>query len=156
MALENLKENLEDMLENVKKLKIWTSESTKERIDELVENNILPIFILGISKKSPFARWRNTMVHFLELSPDPALWKRLKNKEISSEEFKKAYLSSLWRNSDAFHILEQFEILTHLACSDGLCIVCGMDEMSVYTREAICDYFNKLGILENEVKEWSL
>lgn len=141
------------MPEDIKKLKIWTSCSTEDRFNELVENNILPIIIIGISKSSPLAKWRNTMIHYLNLGPNQDLWKKYVSGEIGRDEFKNEYLHDLWRRDDVFKTLRQFDILTHLSRATGLCILSGLQEDDP-TRETIAEYFNKLGILENVVEEW--
>lgn len=144
------------MPEQIEKLRIWTSYSTEDRFNELVNNEILPVIIIGITKNSPLNRWRNTMIHFLDLSPEQSLWKEYNKGQINKEVFKQKYLEYLWRKSDIFHTLEQFEILTHLAQSKGICILSGVSEDldKDPTRETIAEYFNRLGILENKVSEW--
>ena len=53
VALENHLESLEKMPEQIEKLKIWTSNSSESRFHELLDADILPIIIIGISKNSP-------------------------------------------------------------------------------------------------------
>lgn len=154
MALENHLESLEKMPEQIEKLKIWTSNSSESRFHELLDADILPIIIIGISKNSPLINWRNTMIHFLDLGPDSELWKEYKNGNIDKIEFQKKYLNQLWRTSDVLHTLEKFEILTHLSHAKGICILGGISEEVDITRETIAEYFNRTGILENKVCEW--
>lgn len=142
------------MPEQIEKLKIWTSNSSESRFHELLDAGILPIIIIGISKNSPLINWRNTMIHFLDLGPDPELWKEYKNGNIDKIEFQKKYLNQLWRTSDVLHTLEKFEILTHLSHAKGICILGGISEEVDITRETIAEYFNRTGILENKVCEW--
>ena len=77
------------MPEQIEKLKIWTSNSSESRFHELLDADILPIIIIGISKNSPLINWRNTMIHFLDLGPDPELCKEYKNGNIDKIEFQK-------------------------------------------------------------------
>lgn len=155
MALENHLENLEKMTEQIEKLRIWTSSSSEARFNELAENGILPIIIIGISRQSPLLKWRNTMIHFIELGPEPSLWKDYIEKTLNEEEFQRKYLNYLWKTSDIFRTLEQFEILTHLSHSNGICLLGSLSEKPDITRKTISEYFNRLGILENPVEEWN-
>lgn len=156
MALVNHLESLEKMTEQIEKLRIWTSSSSEDRFYELAENEILPIIIIGISKHSPLLRWRNTMIHFIDLGPEPSLWKDYVEKKINEEEFQRKYLNHLWKTSDIFRTLEQLEILTHLSHSKGVCLLGSMSEKADITRRTISEYFNRLGVLENPVEEWKL
>ena len=154
MALVNHLESLEKMIEQIENLRIWTSCSSESRFNELVESNILPVIVIGISHNSPLSGWRNTMIHFLNLGPCPELWKSYLNKEIDNLVFKQKYLNQLWRTTDIFHTLEHFMILTHLAHSKGICILGGLSEERDITRETLSEYFNRTGILKNRVEEW--
>lgn len=155
MALVNRLESLEKMNEQIEKLRIWTSSSNEDRFQELAENEILPIIIIGISKYSPLFKWRNTMIHFIDLGPEPDLWKSYIENMISDEEFQRKYLNYLWRTSDVFKILERFEILTHLSHSQGVCLLGSTSEKPDITRKTLAEYFNRLGVLENTVEEWN-
>ena len=130
VALANHLESLEKMPEQIEKLKIWTSNSSESRFYELLEHNILPIIIIGISRNSPLLGWRNTMIHFLDLGPDPEIWKEYQKGNIDKFEFQKKYLNQLWKTSDILHTLEKFEILTHLSHAKGICILGGISEES--------------------------
>lgn len=85
----------------------WLSEDNWKN---LIEAGYLPVLAINYPN-----RFKNTAIHFPELAPN------LESLRTSKPEFN--YLKGLYQNVNRRHLFRIFDVLTHLACADGIVVL---------------------------------
>lgn len=138
------------------KLKIYTSFITENNIKKIVSLNYLPIFIVRSIGKIKYAdKWKGTILHFKELSPESELYWEFRDGKIDYETYYKKFLIQI-SSLDLQDILSKLECLVDMCNASGI-VLCGMGKDPEQShRLMVSDILWRVGKLTMKPEELEL
>src|SRR5574344_517754 len=100
-----------------KKIKVYTSFVTPITLKEIINKELLPIFIIRNIKDSKLiGDYSDTPIHMKELSPSTELFRKKRDGLITEKEFNKEYALDVIENVNLEKLLNRIVLLDQ--CSD--------------------------------------
>ena len=136
-------------------LKIYTSFVSSKNLTDIINDNLLPIFILRNIKKSELiGKYSDTAIHFKNLAPSDRLYQIRRDRKISREEYEKRYIIELSEQPNFQGIVRRLEQLTKLCNADGVVLLdYGVDDKESH-RNILSNLLNNLDILNYKITEY--
>jgi len=136
-------------------LKIYTSFVSPKNLTDIINNNLLPIFIIRYIKKSELiGKYSDTAIHFKNLAPSDRLYQIRRDRKISREEYEKRYIIELSEQPNFQNIIKKLEQLTELCNADGVVLLdYGSDDRESH-RNILSELLNNLDILNYKITEY--
>ena len=134
-------------------LKIYTSYVTEENIKRIIDDDLLPIFIIrNIVGFDCISRWSGTSLHFKHLSPSQELFWSWRDREIGTEEYMKRFTIELI-HVDFEETVKKLDYLSGLCNARGV-VLLGLGENPEEShRTVISDILWRTGYLEEMPEE---
>ncbi len=136
-------------------LKIYTSFVSPKNLIDIINNNLLPIFIIRNIKNSDLiGKYSDTAIHFKYLSPSDELYQSRRDRKITREEYEKKYIIELSEQPNFLNTIKKLEQLANLCNADGVVLLdYGFDNRESH-RDILSKILNNLDVLEYKIKEY--
>lgn len=136
-------------------LKIYTSFVSPKNLTDIIEDNLLPIFILRNIKKSELiGKYSDTAIHFKDLAPSDRLYQIRRDRKISREEYEKRYIIELSEQPNFQNIIRKLEKLVELCDADGVVLLDYGSGNNESHRNILSNLLNNLDILNYKITEY--
>lgn len=136
-------------------LKIYTSFVSPKNLTDIIEDNLLPIFILrNIRNSELIGKYSDTAIHFKNLAPSDKLYQTRRDKLITREEYEKRYIIELSEQPNFQNIIKKLEQLTELCGADGVVILDYGFGNNESHRNILSNLLNNLDILNYKITEY--
>lgn len=136
-------------------LKIYTSFVSPKNLTNIIEDNLLPIFILRNIKNSKLiGKYSDTAIHFKNLAPSDKLYQIRRDKLITREEYEKRYIIELSEQPNFQNIIKKLEQLTELCSANGVVILDYGFGNNESHRNILSNLLNNLDILNYKITEY--
>lgn len=135
------------------KLNIYTSYVSPTTLRTIVDNNLLPIFIVrSIYNSQLIGRWSDTAIHFKILAPSDKLYQNKRDGKISELDFKKYYVIEMSKINFQ-DIIKKLDNLANLSGANGVVLMGYGSSYDSCHRKLLSELLNGSGLLENKIKE---
>ena len=135
------------------KLNIYTSYVSPTTLRAIVDNNLLPIFIVrSIYNSQLIGRWSDTAIHFKILAPSDKLYQNKRDGKISELDFKKYYVIEMSKINFQ-DIIKKLDNLANLSGANGVVLMGYGSSYDSCHRKLLSELLNGSGLLENTIKE---
>ncbi len=135
------------------KLNIYTSYVSPTTLRAIVDNNLLPIFIVrSIYNSQLIGRWSDTAIHFKILAPSDKLYQNKRDGKISELDFKKYYVIEMSKINFQ-DIIKKLDNLANLSGANGVVLMGYGSSYDSCHRKLLSELLNGSGLLENKIKE---
>lgn len=136
-------------------LKIYTSFVSPKNLTDIIEDNLLPIFIIRNIKKSELiGKYSDTAIHFKDLAPSDRLYQIRRDRKISREEYEKRYIIELSEQPNFQNIIRKLEKLIELCDADGVVLLDYGSGNNESHRNILSNLLNNLDILNYKITEY--
>jgi uncharacterized protein YeaO (DUF488 family) len=136
-------------------LKIYTSFVSPKNLTDIIEDNLLPIFILrNIRNSELIGKYSDTAIHFKNLAPSDKLYQIRRDRLITREEYEKRYIIELSEQPNFQNIIKKLEQLTELCSADGVVILDYGFGNNESHRKILSNLLNNLDILNYKITEY--
>ena len=136
-------------------LKIYTSFVSPKNLTDIINDNLLPIFILrNIRNSELIGKYSDTAIHFKNLAPSDKLYQTRRDKLITREEYEKRYIIELSEQPNFQNIIKKLEQLTELCGADGVVILDYGFGNNESHRNILSSLLNNLDILNYKITEY--
>jgi len=135
------------------KLKIYTSYVSPMTLRAIVDNNLLPVFVIrSIYNSQLIGRWSDTAIHFKNLAPSDKLFQSRRDGLITELEFKKYYVIEMSRVNFQ-ETIKKLDNLAQLSGANGVVLMGYGSSYESCHRKLLSELLNGSGLLENTIKE---
>lgn len=135
------------------KLKIYTSYVSPMTLRAIVDNNLLPVFVIrSIYNSQLIGRWSDTAIHFKNLAPSDKLFQSRRDGLITELEFKKYYVIEMSRVNFQ-ETIKKLDNLAQLSGANGVVLMGYSSSYESCHRKLLSELLNGSGLLENTIKE---
>jgi len=135
------------------KLKIYTSYVSPMTLRAIVDNNLLPVFVIrSIYNSQLIGRWSDTAIHFKNLAPSDRLFQSRRDGLITELEFKKYYVIEMSRVNFQ-ETIKKLDNLAQLSGANGVVLMGYGSSYESCHRKLLSELLNGSGLLENTIKE---
>lgn len=135
------------------KLNIYTSYVSPATLRAIVDNDLLPIFIVrSIYNSQLIGRWSDTAIHFKILAPSDKLYQNKRDGKISELDFKKYYVIEMSKVNFQ-DIIKKLDNLANLSGAKGVVLMGYGSAYNSCHRKLLSELLNGSGLLENTIKE---
>ena len=135
------------------KLKIYTSYVSPMTLRAIVDNNLLPVFVIrSIYNSQLIGRWSDTAIHFKNLAPSDKLFQNRRDGLITELEFKKYYVIEMSRVNFQ-EAIKKLDNLAQLSGANGVVLMGYGSSYESCHRKLLSELLNGSGLLENTIKE---
>ncbi len=135
------------------KLKIYTSYVSPMTLRAIVDNNLLPVFVIrSIYNSQLIGRWSDTAIHFKNLAPSDKLFQNRRDGLITELEFKKYYVIEMSRVNFQ-ETIKKLDNLAQLSGANGVVLMGYGSSYESCHRKLLSELLNGSGLLENTIKE---
>lgn len=132
-------------------LELRTSYISKSNLISFVNAGYLPILICRFL--NPLVeQYKNTPIHFIELSPSYNLFCDVKYKGLSFQDYTIRYMDEM-KNTDIYSILNKIKSLVDQSNAKGAVLMCYEKNPLECHRSILSRIINELNILPNKVVE---
>ncbi len=136
-------------------LKIYTSFVSPKNLTDIINDNLLPIFIIRNIKNSELiGKYSDTAVHFKNLAPSDKLYQNRRDRKITREEYEKRYIIELSEQPNFQNIIKKLEQLAELCNADGVVILDYGSDNKESHRGILSNILNNLDILNYKIVEY--
>lgn len=136
-------------------LKIYTSFVSPKNLTDIIEDNLLPIFILrNIKKSGLIGKYSDTAIHIKDLAPSDRLYQIRRDRKISREEYEKRYIIELSEQPNFQNIIRKLEKLVELCGADGVVLLDYGSGNNESHRNILSNLLNNLDILNYKITEY--
>lgn len=140
-------------MKDYKNLRILTTYVTPERLQMIIDDEYLPIFIARtITNSGLIGKWQGSSVHFSQLAPSPTLLRDWKKNRIDDKEFEEKFRQEQ-EKVDYEAVLKRLALLCDCSNAKGVILFgYGQDPRQCH-RSIVSKLINETGLLNNPVEE---
>ena len=136
-------------------LRVYTSFVSPKNLIDIINNNLLPIFIIRNIKNSELiGKYSDTVIHFKNLAPSDKLYQTRRDGFITREEYEKRYIIELSKQPNFQNIIKKLEQLSNICNADGVVILDYGSDGKESHRTILADLLNSLDLLTYKITEY--
>jgi uncharacterized protein YeaO (DUF488 family) len=136
-------------------LRVYTSFVSPKNLIDIINNNLLPIFIIRNIKNSELiGKYSDTVIHFKNLAPSDKLYQTRRDGFITREEYEKRYIIELSKQPNFQNTIKKLEQLSNICNADGVVILDYGSDGKESHRTILADLLNSLDLLTYKITEY--